>query len=223
MKAEQRKELERNALAEQMTHMAGAIKGGPSKNTLIVCGIILLVVGGVYGFYRMTRSGQSKQSALWVRLDEETNVAGLQKLISENPGTNPARVAEFEEARYSLLQGLENLASPEQHESAIKNLERARELYVALAPKSKDLPVLEQEAMMGAAQAEEALSVGKKGDGTGMLGTLDKAAELYEKLATQFPETFQGKEARKRADEIKNNRAKVDEFYSKLSQEINKK
>lgn len=212
MKAEQRKELERNALAKRISDAGQALKNRPSNGTLIFWGVVLAVVIGVVAFRYFRGKSETSTSARWLALDKITNVDELDGFIKSNAGTPAARTARFEEARYRLEWGVKNLGSRADQAKAIDELKKARDLYGELAGQSKDMPVLVQEAMMGQAKAEEALSVSDA-------GSLDKAVELYEKLAKDHPDSFQGKAAAARAKEIQEKKADIQKLYQDLAKD----
>jgi tetratricopeptide (TPR) repeat protein len=156
-----------------------------------------------------------------VRWDAAGNdLERLEQIATEERGTVPARAARFQMARELLDKGLQNLYSERSDEraTAVDQLERSRDLYEQLARESTDLPVLGQEAAMGAAKIEEALAGVPKADNADETrGTLDRALELYEKLAASNPKTFQTEAAAKRAEELKGKRSQIQQFYTELS------
>jgi hypothetical protein len=224
MKAEHRKELERNVLRERMSQAAEALKQKPTSGVYYVVGVVLLVVA-IFGVWKYISVSTAKStSERWTRLDEIRNVTDLGPFIEKNAGTPAARTARFEQARYRLQQGVENLGSPTQHASAVDNLKAARTLYEELLPVSRDVPVLAQEAMMGRAKAEESLSATPNPENAAeMLGSLDKAVELYTQLKDAYPDTFQAKAAEARIKEITEKRDKIQAFYTELNKQMAKK
>ncbi len=256
MKAEQRKELERNALRENLRELAEALKKKPSNRTLILCGIGVLVALLFAGFVLLRKGSSEGVSSRWAKLDSISSLNSvsdlepfakddaklkalieehkknstplspaeldqireelLQKFIEDYRGTTAARTARFEEARYRLEHGVQNLGNKDHYAYAVENLKKARDLYEQLAPESGDTPVLVQEAMMGAAKAEEALAATSEGN-------LDRAVELYEKLAKAYPDSFQGKAAEARAKELREKGDQIKAFYAKLKEDATKK
>ncbi|MBY0522576.1 MAG: hypothetical protein K2R98_04235 [Gemmataceae bacterium] len=225
MKAEHRKELETNVLADRMGRMVDTFKHGPQnpKTWWYALAAAVVIGGGIWAIVYFTGQNREKSSALWTKLenigqntDFNQTIKELDELATSNAGTIPARTANFEEARLLLSRGMENLGSLDQHPSALDELERARTLYEQQEPKVKDTPLLQQEAMMGAAKAEESLI------GSGR-GTIERAQELYQKLADAYPDTFQGEAAKKRIAELKSKRQQVLDFYTKLNQRASKK
>lgn len=215
MKAEHRKELETNALADWMGRVIGTLRSG-SKNTYLVTGLVVLIAAALIGGWYLIRTSRTTTSALWLKLDSVSTPAELDQLAKDNRGTMVARAARFEEARALLAQGIQNLGAQTQHESALDNLERGRNLYEEMIPQSKDMPAWQREAMMGVATAEESLVGSVKN------GSLDKAAEYYQRLADAFPDTFQGEAAKKRAEELRDSktRTEIEKFYVALNKKV---
>lgn len=217
MKAEHRKELETNALANWMGRVVESSKGS-SKNTYILTAVIaVLLIGVAVGWY-LINSSTKKASERWRKFDSVATLAELEQFAKDNKGTMAARAARFEEARALYAQGIQNLGAQEQHASALNSLERARNVYEELAPQSKDMPAWQQEAFMHVASAEESLV------GSGKNGSLEKAAEYYQRLADAYPETPLGIAAKKRADELRDpkTRAEVEKFYARLNERVTK-
>ena len=225
MKAEHRKELETNVLANSMGKLVEAVRTGP-KGSLRIGIVAALVLGALVLGYYLYQSSYTDTSKLWTQLDAAKDPKDLEELAKDNAGTLPARTARFEVARIFLAEGVQNLGSFDQHESALDKLEKARTLYEELGNEARDMPLLAQEAMMGAAKAEESLCGSAQADSpTEPRGTLDRALELYQKLADAQPETFQTKAAREKVQELQDptKRAQLQEFYDQLNKQVAKK
>jgi hypothetical protein len=221
MKAQHRHELHTNALAERMGRLVHGIKQNPRSNTWIawIIGIVGVVVALAWYF----SSGAAGWSALWVKLDGETDPRELQTIAQAGPGTLPARTARFQQARLGLQQGLKGLYSPDR-EAAVKQLEEARKLYNELVPASTGEKLLTSEALVGAAKAEEALaavpSAEKKGES---VGDLDRALTLYKQAADEYGDTFWGATAAKHVEELEANKSQAVQFYSAIGREADAK
>jgi hypothetical protein len=218
MKAEHRKELETNVLADKLGRVVEGIKSGPKGSYLVWGGIAVavLIVLGVMYFLKSSRAGQS---ALWVQLDSENSVDKLGEFADAHRGSTQGRIARFEIARILIADGTQNLGSEADHASSLDKLEKARDLYRELAPQSKDAPLLQQEAMMGEAKAEESLAGSVKN------GSLEKAMELYRALANAYPDSFQGKAAAQRVKDLEDpdKRKQIEAFYANLNKTVAKK
>lgn len=207
MKAEERKALETNTLAKQITKTIEGVKHGPSTSTLMLLGFAVLVIAIFTAWWFYAGAAQRDRSHLWMELASADQVTALQGIVEKNKGTLPARLARFQEARVLMYQGMARLYSPIEREPALKDLERAQELYEGLIRESLDKPLFSQEAMLGVARIQEAR------------GELDKALEGYEKLVRvkeRFPHSPHVLEAERRANDLKEAQAKG--FYDKLNE-----
>jgi tetratricopeptide (TPR) repeat protein len=204
MKAEHRKELGTNALADYLGHALQHAKEGPSQKTLIYGGIVLLVVAIGLAFWYFSTLAKAKDSARWeqwnaltqskdvsvddkdlIRLEErypgtdtETRrrLYELDKFERENPGTAQARLARFQIARL-LMRPTDQFGMRSTPEDERKRLGTARELYQKLIDESSDVPPLAQEALVNTAKAYESL------------GDFDNAKKFYERLKKEHPKS----------------------------------
>ncbi len=103
----------------------------------------------------------------------------------------PARAARFQKARVELREGLRSICSADQRPKAIEDVEQARQGFVELAAECKDSPLLQQEALLGAAQAEESLiGVPTKDDPAKSRGSLERAVDLYRQIVKAYPKAI---------------------------------
>jgi hypothetical protein len=218
MKAEHRKELETNALADWIGRRLETLKKG-SKNSYLATGVVVLVAALVVGGIWWYRSSRTSKSALWYKFDSATSVEELDKFANANRGTIAAQAARLEAARALLGRGIQDLANEPQNKSAVESLQNARRIYQELAPLAKDIPIVEPEILMGIATAEESL-VGS----SDKEASLDKALEYYQAVADKYPETAQGKAAQKRIEQLRDpkTRAEIEKFYRQLNERIAK-
>jgi hypothetical protein len=186
MKAEHRKELETNALADRIGYFVEGLRQGPSRTTAIygsiaVAAVLLFVV------YRLVAANAAAtDSSRWLRWDGIDNREELTKFLGETGDTEQGRLARFELARLDLVDGLAALDSVTKAE-AIKKIRSAADAYEKLAGESGSTPQLVREALLNAAKARESL------------GELDQAKQLYGKLAREYPQTLVGKYAAEQA------------------------
>jgi len=220
MKAEERKELEHNALSTWLNKSKEKLATGSGTTTLVVIGLILAVF---FGYRFFANLSASNRSSLWYALDTATTDDALDVIIAENGDSLQGQLAQLYDARIYLgPQGLEALATPdkEQREKAITNIEKARDVYVKLAPGFGKYPVLQSEAYLSAGKAEESLIGIPKADSAEDRGNIDRVRELYEKAAAIFPDQELNKAAGKRAKEIVDDKDAVLAFYRKLNTEV---
>jgi hypothetical protein len=190
MKAE-RKELERNLIVEKLREAYAGFRQGPSRGTLVWVGVIAVVLL-VYAAWRyFSASSATVNSGRWKELDEAVFPQQLEGLVdkADYKSTTPGRVAQFKEARRLLRDGLTRLGGSA-HADAVEQVEKATEMYEGLAKETGPLPLLHQEALMGAARGNESL------------GKLDQARELYGQLASKYPDTELGKDAQKQRERL---------------------
>lgn len=239
MKAEHRKELHTNVLADRLGRLIQTVRGGPKSTPVIIWVFLGLAVLAVGFWYYFASSGKAERSAQWAKLDQATSTAmaagdrqeflkELSQIAKDGKGTMPGRAARFQEARFLLQQGLQyqfaEFKTEEARQNALESLEEARRLYRQLATESQDVPLLAQEALMGAATAEEALiGVPQEKNAEESRGNLDQAIADYEKLASSYPDSSQGKAARKRADDLREHRQQWQDFYAQINQRSSSK
>jgi len=217
MKAEHRKELQTNQLADWLGRTVESAKHGNRSWT--VGAAIALGVLALFGIYFYFLGNSSSATTAWAQLSTaQANIDALDKIGAEN-ANQVGRAARFEVSRLLYSEGIRDLANPDTRASAIAKLERARANYEKLAEEcKKDAPILEQEALMWTARAEEALMGAVNPEKPGEpAGNIDKAIEYYEKLGALTPPTFQTKAAAARAKVLKDQRQTILDFYAKLN------
>lgn len=193
MKAEHRKELHTNVLADRLGKFFRSFKTGPKTTSIALWVVILVGVASFFGWRYWSKESLRSNSERWLRLDSATKEDDLKTFYdnADNKGTLQARIARFEEARFYLAQGQRSLYSDTQREKALTHLKKAQDLYDGLIDESSDFPSLKEEALMGAATTREAR------------GEYEEAQKYYKRLAQEFPNRFLGKAAQKDAEEAK--------------------
>jgi hypothetical protein len=183
MKAEHRKELHTNALAHRLGQAFEGMKGGPSRSTLLLSGLVLLIVVLVATWYFLHLSSQATSSALWMEWSNLSSPDQLEEFTrkADVQGTTQGRLARFKLARLQLPRGLRNLAAV--RDRALEDIKAGAQTYEQLVGETRDLPNLQQEALLGAAKGYEAL------------GDLARARGFYKQLADSHPDSDLGKEA----------------------------
>ena len=153
MKAEHRKELETNILADKVGKLISATKEGPSRGFLfyILCALGALFV--LFLIYRWSVSGKGENEANWFYLEEGSQKAN-EELVLKAPAENAGKAARLQRAYFILWNiGLKRLGfNPKQ---ALQYIERAEVEYEQLAKDCKDDPVYLPEALYGLAVIEE--------------------------------------------------------------------
>jgi tetratricopeptide (TPR) repeat protein len=220
MKAEHRKELQTNALAHAMTKLVKEVRARPQSTAVVgwVLGVLAVVIFVIWLF-----SGGSN-SALWVEIESDSYIrephialASLAEIAAKSPKTLPGRTARFQEARLLLPQGLQMLGTADRAD-ALKRVVRARTLFGQLINETSDDPLLRQEALLGAAKAEEALiGVPNPDKADQSYGTVAKALELYNKAAEISPDGYLAKQAQERAKYLQEHGTEVEKFYTEFN------
>jgi hypothetical protein len=215
MKAEQRRELETNALADRMGHLVQRMKTQPRRSTVYyVVGVLLLIVV-VFVVWRWFRMSQLENANRW----EMINVGSAQyldHLKEKESETNPGKAAKFQIAWYRYWDlGVKRLGIGGGMEG-IKQLDASAAEYRKLAEECTGDKLWEPEAMYGLAVIEETKAVMN-------LDALDRAKGLYENLKAKYPESARGKLADEWLQNADNKEkfAKLREFYQELHTSLN--
>ena len=160
MKAQQRKQLEKNELADRLVRWWRGDPEHKSKSSPIwwaVLGLIALAVILYVAWHYYSQSALGKRSAAWADVDLATENSRLEELAEANRGTEPAWAAKAQLARAALQKGLDELGSEVLRSGAVANIEKARDWYGQLAKDATGDVELQREAALGMAKAEEAL------------------------------------------------------------------
>ncbi len=232
MKAEHRKELETNALADYIGNMLHKAKEGPSQKVLITGGLIVLVVVLVGVFLWYAFGSKDKDAERWVQWNALTQTAttetapkaeldklrgaypnmpdawyqrlyALNKFEADNPNTTQARMTRFQKARLFMANS-QDIGSGLNvtRDTELKCLAEARDLYEKLITEASDEPYLAQEAILNCAKAKEDL------------GDFEGAKKLYEQLKKDHPKGLYVSQADKALARLDSQR----DYWNKLKQ-----
>jgi hypothetical protein len=200
MKAEHRKELETNALADRVGRVMQGMKQKPQKRTmlwLVLAGVVIIVV---WLFYRKSDVQRMENANSWA-VFEDGRQKGLASLVARDPTSNAAKAAEFEIYYGELRNMLRYLAtSPKE---ALKGLDSLDEIYGKLAEECKDDKVLLPEALFARAVIAETRIIKPEEN-------WQAALDAYKVVADNHKDSALGKKAQKRVD-ILSNKDKRDE------------
>jgi hypothetical protein len=211
MKAEHRKELETNTLAQGASSLVDRIKTGRVGNYWIIAIVAaVVIVGGVWWY--AAREGRKADAATWAAyvgvMRGPTN-SEIDDFVKNNDKTTAAQLARLEQARMRLgLEGITLMRSDEsaQRAKGVENVEKAREDLLKLAEEFKKDPSLRSAILLDAAEAELALAgvpKAKDASGTERRGSVQAAAQLYRDAAKTIGEaTPAGEGLVKRAEEV---------------------
>src|SRR5262249_47734485 len=101
MKAEHRKELQTNALADRMGRLIQRMKTRPKRGTVVTWLLVGLLVLAVVIFFWSRRSRSEEGARKW-RLFEEADLQTLSKELADEPHTPQGRAVRFQIAWYLL-------------------------------------------------------------------------------------------------------------------------
>jgi hypothetical protein len=218
MKAEERKHLKDNELAEKLRGFWQTVASGSTTNT-VIWGVILVGLALAIGWRYYSDATFRTRSAQWSAIEQAYTVEQLEQIIKENQGTVAARTAKFHLNRFRMEDSLGGIAAPgnDERRKAAENLIEVRSRYTDLAREVKDEPELVQEALMGVAKCEEVLAAIPQPDNPSQpRGSLAEAQKGYEELAKRYPDSYLGREAAKRAADLQDRGPWIRSFYNEL-------
>lgn len=213
MKAEHRKELETNTLAEGMGQLVRRMKDRPRRSTLgyVIAGAVFLVaLVLVLRYYHLNRQEAALQ---WAELEDGRKQV-IDSLIKNAPDTNAGKAALLEKSWITFWEeGMKGLGH--KPGDAMRLLDSAYADYSNAARLSEGDPSFEPEALYAMAVIEETKTlVDRK--------RLDSAREMYEKLASKYESAAFGKLAAERVKVLKDEqrRKEIVQFYQNLSTQL---
>jgi biopolymer transport protein ExbB/TolQ len=199
MKAEHRKELMTNTLANRLGDALQGMKEGPSRGTILTLAAVAVVLILILTWRYFATSAEESDSARWLRWDKLSSPEELKAFADDKEvqGHMQGRLARLEEARRNLHDGLRDIGGPgAARTQALENIKRSAELFDKLVEECSDRPLLHQQALMGAAKAHESL------------GEDEPAHKYYQQLSQKYASSALGKEAGeqiKRLEEARQN------------------
>jgi hypothetical protein len=211
MKAEHRKELQTNALADRLGRVVQGFREGfgrPSNTSLLIWGGIIGAIVLVVGWRVLSNMSAKSRSAEWLQLDEASSLSDLERIVGQDASSRPTRIGRYQMARVYLRRGMENFCStaPDGRKDALKDLGEAARIYEELSRDEKDSAVLTQEALLGVGKAREALN------------ELDAAQDAYDKVVSRYPDSVARKGAAERLKKLKENKDQLSAFYKRLDE-----
>lgn len=215
MKTEERKELEENSLAKSLGSFVDGVRQGPSRNTLIVLGlvgVVCILIGLFVYFSKRSTLTDAERWVQWHNLSDGSEMAAaakqlppdapkglrredqrqrhrltqlkmLERFAKANEDTLQGTVAQFQQARLALEQGMTSLGAEASHEFGLKLVKEAESIYTSLIDKTDDYPTLHQEALLNAGLARETL------------GNASGSKELLERVKNEYKNSAAAKRA----------------------------
>jgi hypothetical protein len=213
MKAEHRKELETNTLAEGMGHLVQRMKDRPRRSTVgyVVAGAVFLVV--LLFVLRWYHLSSQESAQRWFELEDGRKQV-LDSLIKSAGDSNAGKAALLEKSWITFWEeGMKGLGhSPN---VAMKQLDAAFTEYSNAAKLCEGDPTFEPEALYAMAVIEETKALMDR-------KRLDSARDMYEKLALKYDSAAFGKLAGQRVALLKDDqrRKELVQFYQNLSAQL---
>ncbi len=214
MKAEQRKELETNALADRMGHVMTRMKTQPRRAALywgVGIAVLFIVLFALFRWYDLNRK---ENSQYWEFLESGARPK-IDALIKEAPLTTPGKAARFQQAWLFYWEaGVKRLGI--EREKALDALDFSAKLYRELAKDCEADPLWESEAMYALAVIEETHAVQE-------IEALDKAKVKYEAVFAKHKESARGKLAEQWLKDYEEpaKRRELEAFYRQMHGALN--
>lgn len=229
MKAEHRKELETNLLADKLGRMmTNTHVGRPNRRAVIWTVIVLVAVAVAFVAWRLHIGAQQENMVSWMMLEngrpealqslagirqaEQEGRTTLRLTQSETDPSNAGKAARFQLARFFLWdQGVRMLGVDSNR--ALQSIKFADDLYRTLLKDCENEPVFLAEAKYGLAVIEETRAVQNQ-------ERLATAEKLFDELATTHKESGFADLAAKRAKQLKENRQEITAIYRDLQTKL---
>jgi hypothetical protein len=213
MKAEHRKELETNALADRMGRAMKGMKTRSSRTAVFYALVAIAAAVGLFLVFRYFQVRRVENSARWMNLEDGSH-RFIEKLVKENPETDAGKAARLQKAWFFFWEiGLKRLGSDSN--GALKSLDDAAAMYKQIAEDSAGDPVYEPEALYGLAAIEETRAVQNR-------DRLDSAKRMYEELAKNHPKSAHGKLAARWVENFADDskRTEIAQFYAQMQNDL---
>jgi hypothetical protein len=209
MKAEHRKELETNTLADKMGNVMQRVKTGRRSTFMlyVVAGAIL--IAGLWFWYVTVVGNRQEASERWLRLDDGglKNLSELAEKHGETPAGKAARLQLAWLAYWEL--GVRRMGA--EPADAMLKLKIASNTYERLAKDCADDPLFEPQALLGFAVVEETKAVQDT-------SFLDSATKAYQVVVDKYKESAEGAFAQDRLKQLqdKDSRKEITAIYEDL-------
>ena len=190
MKAEHRKELETNALADRVGRVMLGIKQRPQRRTMLLFVAVGVVIVIVWFFFRRSETRRVENAVAWFTFQDGT-AKQLNQLVKDEPDSPQAKSALFENMYAQLRLQLRLLATNPQ--VALKNLDQLDVIYGDLAKRSEGDKVLAPEALYAQAVIAETRLIKPEEN-------WKVALDAYKVVADNHKDSAVGKLAQKRVD-----------------------
>jgi hypothetical protein len=220
MRAEKRKEIETNSLAKWLNNVWTGTK---RRSAYIWGGAIIVALLLIFGWTQWSKSRARSHAEQWVELDDADSKEKLSDLSNKYRDSLVGKAAKVRLARLALgPEGLEKLGTldPTQRNAAVVSIEQARDLYAGVAPDLKENSVLQQEAWLGAAEAEEALLAVPTEGSEQPRGTIEKVIDYLKKAKDVAGDSDPGKAIEKKLAAYEKDKDQITKFYADVRRQL---
>lgn len=219
MKAEHRKELETNILADKMGKLITGAKHGPSRGFLFYAVIGLVSVAALFLLYRYFATSSTRSGPQWYKFEDGSQEAVIE-VVTKGGNDTPSKAARFQLAYENLwIYGIKSLGGSNPA-AAKRKIEEAEDNYKKLAELCKDDPVFQPEALYALAVIEEtkAINFRDKRDGEEEIDYIAEALAKYKAVVKANSGSAFAQLAQQRIDELENEDKNRDirRFYQDL-------
>jgi hypothetical protein len=214
MKAEHRKELQTNILADRMGRFVQRMKERPKKRVLLYVMLIVAVAVGLFIFTRFRSTAALEESERWMWLEDGFQPY-MDALREKYPETNAGKAARFQYAWMGVWDdGLKELAVDPVR--ALGNLDVAERMFLKLKKECDGDSIWEPEALYGLAVIEESRAIRLKERAE----HLAEALKQYKNLAEKHKNSARGKVAAQRAEAIEKRGKEIADFYEEQNSRL---
>lgn len=212
MKAEHRKELETNILADKMGRMITGAKQGPSRSIFYYAIFAVILMIALFIVYRIFVNRSEDLSIKWAMLEDGgANEYETEGRLWKDPG-NPGKAARFQVAWQDMwFKGIKLLGA--NANVAKRALEESSLVYESLAKSCKGDPVFEPEALYALAVIQETRAIDDR-------EKLTQALTMYKDVVKSNSKSAFAELARKRIDELEDpdKLREIQRFYFDLGE-----
>jgi hypothetical protein len=185
MKAEQRKELETNTLADKMGRVMQRVQTGERRSFVFYLGIAAALLVALWFGYRWWYSSRSGNSERWVRFYDGSKPY-LRNLADSSPETYAGKAARMQIAWFTYWDaGIKRIKT--EPAGSLVAFKEASEKYQELAKDCKGDRIFEPQALLGVAVSQEARAIFTPNT------SLEDAKKSYEAVVADYPESVEGK------------------------------
>lgn len=211
MKAEHRKQLETNVLADRMGRLMTDARKKPSGRSVLYMVLALIILGVGVGWYLIHITSLRTQSELWLKLDESSKQTIDGEILKDYRETRQGQIARLEQSWLHLWEyGIKFM--PSGGKLSVQLIQKSKADYQKLLDEVKEDPVLGAEALYNIAVAEEALAAEN-------LKSLDAARETYKRVKEEYKDSAFAELAKQRLAVFDNadTRKELEDFYAELN------